>query len=158
MFTVTKLSPTGKPPLERYLHSSCIFEKYLLIYGGRNDELCYKSSEQLCSEGILETDPNTASPPQRTNSHCNYSTIALNDICLYNIEKDSWITLALYGSIPKSRWGGSMCVMDASPESSSTVSQPDPNYLIIDLFIRRIELDRVFQASDAQFKFQGRRD
>jgi N-acetylneuraminic acid mutarotase len=36
------------------------------------------------------------------------NNIALNDLCLYNLEKLEWETIALYGILPPSRWGHSM--------------------------------------------------
>ena len=77
---ISKVEVQGKKPLGRYLHSSSILDKYLIIYGGRNDVLYNR----------------------------NYSTIALNDICLYDIEQNTWEILALYGTIPKSRWGSAI--------------------------------------------------
>ena len=46
-----------------------------MIYGGRNDAIY----------------------PQTSN-------IALNDICIYNINKNTWEALALFGQMPCSRW------------------------------------------------------
>ena len=65
---VSKLSPEGVPPLPRYLHSASYFSTYLAIFGGRNDSM--------------------------------YSTIknvALNDLHLYDLTKNAWITVGLYG-------------------------------------------------------------
>ena len=54
----------GKPPVPWYSHNSLFIEdKYLLIYGGRNDYI-----------------------------NSLYNDIYLNDICLYNIEDNSWIS------------------------------------------------------------------
>ena len=38
-FQVTKLEPTGRPPLPRYAHGACFIRKYFVVHGGRNDEL-----------------------------------------------------------------------------------------------------------------------
>mmetsp|Transcript_11516 Transcript_11516/g.8016 ORF Transcript_11516/g.8016 Transcript_11516/m.8016 type:complete len:87 (+) Transcript_11516:771-1031(+) len=74
MLKVANIS--GKPPVARCMHSACGFNKYLIIHGGRNDDLF----------------------PQIGNS-------ALNDLHLYNIQSNSWTTLAMYGEVPSSRWG-----------------------------------------------------
>ena len=53
----------GKPPVPRHSHNALFIEgKYLMIYGGWND---YISSL--------------------------YEDIYLNDVCLYNIEDNTWI-------------------------------------------------------------------
>ena len=38
-FEIHKLSPTGKPPIPRYSHAACFIKNYLVIHGGRNDEI-----------------------------------------------------------------------------------------------------------------------
>lgn len=63
----------GKPPCPRILHSSTVFKDWnnhylLVIYGGRNDGLYAKTKN-----------------------------VALNDICLYNVNKNEWQVLAMYG-------------------------------------------------------------
>jgi hypothetical protein len=36
---ITKLTPDGKPPCPRYQHSTTFIQQYLVIYGGRNDDM-----------------------------------------------------------------------------------------------------------------------
>ena len=38
--------------------------------------------------------------------------MALNDICLYNIESNTWESLVIYGDMPCSRWGHSLIATD----------------------------------------------
>ena len=80
-FSIEIVKPGGKPPVARANHQACFFNKYIAIYGGRNDSL-----------------------------YSDYSNTALNDLSLYNIEKNVWETVAMYGFIPNSRWGASMTV------------------------------------------------
>jgi N-acetylneuraminic acid mutarotase len=61
------------------MQSATILKNYMIIHGGRNDEI-YKAV---------------------TNS-------ALNDLHIYDIFKNSWINIAMYGEIPTSRWGHSV--------------------------------------------------
>lgn len=70
----------GKPPCPRIMHGTTIFKDWnkhylLVIYGGRNDTIY-----------------------QRTQN------VALNDICILNVNRLEWSTLAMYGSLPCSRW------------------------------------------------------
>eukprot|EP00347_Sterkiella_histriomuscorum_P019474 403341497 len=109
-YEVKVMVPNGKGPCPRYLHSACHLSNnnssfnrqgsmknimpsnqdnttnkqtvgscgYLAIYGGRNDQLFKLTG----------------------------NNIALNDLNLYDIATNTWITIALYGeSIPPSRWG-----------------------------------------------------
>eukprot|EP00347_Sterkiella_histriomuscorum_P001925 403370142 len=71
----------GQPPLPRYGHQAIQISKgkYLVITGGRNNQI-YKK----------------------------LNNIALNDICLFNTIIFQWETLAIYGSIPASRWNHGM--------------------------------------------------
>ncbi|CAI2382697.1 unnamed protein product [Moneuplotes crassus] len=78
---INLLKPAGKPPVPRILHSSLFLsEKYLLIYGGKSD-IAFNKIKNL----------------------------ALNDICLYDIENNKWDTLVTYGFHPMSRWSQCMC-------------------------------------------------
>lgn len=63
--------------MPRFGHQACSVSKgkYLVIVGGRNNSI-YKK----------------------------LNNIALNDICLFNTFSFEWETLALFGSIPASRW------------------------------------------------------
>jgi hypothetical protein len=88
---VTLLEPAGKPPMPRYQHAAVITGRYLIITGGRNDAQFYT-----------------------------IKNIALNDVCLYDIEANKWDTLALHGFYPSSRWGHSMCLV--SPKEAKEVS------------------------------------
>jgi hypothetical protein len=56
--------------------------KYLLIHGGRNDKEAYDL----------------------------IGNIALNDICLLNLENRTWESLGMYNEVPESRYGHTMCV------------------------------------------------
>jgi hypothetical protein len=76
----------GKPPCARYKHSATSIRSYLVIYGGRNDEI-YSGNQ-----------PNQ---PQIKN-------VALNDLHLYDTKLNMWMQVALYGELPCSRWGHSM--------------------------------------------------
>lgn len=76
---IFKLEPSGKPPCPRYLHTAQFINKYIYIFGGRNDKV-YKSLKNS----------------------------ALNDLHLYDVENNKWTTVALYGQIPMSRWGHCM--------------------------------------------------
>ena len=33
------------------------------------------------------------------------NNVALNDICIYNINKNEWEPLCMFGQMPSSRWG-----------------------------------------------------
>ena len=74
-----QITPTkGIPPVARYSHGSCVFGKYLVVFGGRNDQLYSKSMQN----------------------------VALNDLHLLDFHTDTWATVAIFGeSIPCSRWG-----------------------------------------------------
>lgn len=55
--------------MERCLHSAVMFgRKYLAIYGGRNDKI-----------------------------YMEYFNVAMNDINLYDIEKNEWLVVESYG-------------------------------------------------------------
>lgn len=38
-YDVVKLSPNGRPPAPRFAHAACFINNYLVIHGGRNDDL-----------------------------------------------------------------------------------------------------------------------
>lgn len=71
-----KLETSGTPPLARYMHTTENIGKYLCIFGGKNDS-------------IFAQTKNTA----------------LNDLHLFDISTKQWITVAMYGYLPMSRWG-----------------------------------------------------
>jgi hypothetical protein len=50
-------------------------EQLLVIYGGRNDAIFEQTSN-----------------------------LALNDVCIYNINRNTWEALAIFGQMPCSRW------------------------------------------------------
>lgn len=71
---------SGRPPCPRIMHSATVFKdwhkhNHLVIYGGRNDTIYARTQN-----------------------------VALNDICLLNLHRLEWITLAMYGPMPCSRW------------------------------------------------------
>ena len=38
-FQISIVETTGKPPCSRYMHSATFIKKYLVIFGGRNDNI-----------------------------------------------------------------------------------------------------------------------
>eukprot|EP00347_Sterkiella_histriomuscorum_P014797 403359488 len=67
-----------KPTLSIYFGNH-----YLIIYGGRNDNI-FKQTQN----------------------------VALNDLCMFSINTQEWITVANYGQLPVSRWGASIIQSD----------------------------------------------
>ena len=70
----------GRPPCPRIQASSCALEngqneKLLVIYGGRNDSI-----------------------------FAHTQNVALNDVCIFNLNQKCWISLTMYGTLPTSRW------------------------------------------------------
>ena len=39
--------------------------------------------------------------------------VGLNDMHLYNVNNNNWMTVVIYNSVPFSRWGHSMCLLDS---------------------------------------------
>ena len=78
-----KIEPTGRPPISRSQHAACIFKNKLIIHGGRTD-LIYP---------IIHN-------------------VALNDLHIYDIEKNTWCAVAFYGDAPNSRWGHKLCASE----------------------------------------------
>ena len=78
----------GQPPCPRsgatmiHLNIKKAGHQMLVIYGGRNDKIF-----------------------EYTRS------VALNDICMFNINLKQWETLAIFGQLPMSRWKHSMVAM-----------------------------------------------
>lgn len=75
---ITKFS--GKPPCPRIMHCATMFKDWnkhhhLVIYGGRNDTIFSKTQN-----------------------------VALNDICMFNLNRQEWTAIAMYGQMPCSRW------------------------------------------------------
>jgi hypothetical protein len=71
----------GMPPCPRMhfamtsLQNKSSGHQLLVIFGGRNDSIF------SCTNNV-----------------------ALNDVCIYNINTNTWEALAMYGQIPISRW------------------------------------------------------
>ncbi len=64
---------SGKPPCARIMHSAVHFQDwnkhhFLVIYGGRNDTIYSRTQN-----------------------------VALNDICMFNVNKREWTLIAMYG-------------------------------------------------------------
>lgn len=78
-YSIKKLAPHGRPPAPRYGHAATFIQKYLIIHGGRNDDM-YNSIKN----------------------------VALNDLHMYDINLNAWLTVAIYGEIPPGRWGHSL--------------------------------------------------
>ena len=76
---------SGKAPLPRSHHSALLIsqDRYLLIYGGRNDDLFGKI------------------PGAKTD-------MCLNDIILFNIRIRQWETLEQFGFNPEARWSAGL--------------------------------------------------
>jgi len=81
---IEQLATRGHAPFPRAYHSAVIFQEYMIIYGGRNDKVYSK----------------------------NYPTLALDDLCVLNIPKMQWETIALYGLHPLDRYSHCMLVND----------------------------------------------
>ena len=67
---------TGKPPCPRYAHGAAVFGNYFVVFGGRNNKLY--SSEM--------------------------KNLALNDLHLFDFHKEMWVTVAMFGDLPCTRW------------------------------------------------------
>ena len=80
----------GKPPCPRMQHCAAHYvesnsnHSYLLIYGGRND-LRFRQIQN----------------------------VALNDINMLNLTTRTWTSVAIFGSIPVSRWAHTICGLDS---------------------------------------------
>ena len=61
-------------------HSATIFRNQLVISGGRSDFM-----------------------------YSFIHNVALNDMHIYDIGTNTWAAIALYGDIPNSRWGHTLC-------------------------------------------------
>jgi len=76
----------GRPPCPRFSHAATSFKNMtgefcLVISGGRNDEV-----------------------------YSRIHNVALNDLCIYNANRREWQALAMYGTIPTSRWSHTICM------------------------------------------------
>ena len=76
----TRIVAKGRGPVARSQHAATVFKNKLVISGGRSD-LVYSFLRN----------------------------VALNDLHIYDIKTNSWSAIALYGDIPKSRWGHKLC-------------------------------------------------
>lgn len=83
--TCLSVMAKGKAPVPRFGHAACSFSRgrYLAIMGGRSNSI-----------------------------YQDLSNIALNDLCLFNTASFEWECVALYGTIPPSRWGHGMVSLD----------------------------------------------
>ena len=73
--TARRLEPAGKPPMPRFGHAVCGYNKrFMIIHGGRNDSL------------IKET-----------------SHVILNDIHLYDYLANTWTAVVMYGCLLEAR-------------------------------------------------------
>lgn len=86
-FSLTKLQPEGRSPCPRYGHAACFIQHYLCIHGGRND-------------GMFSSLKN----------------IGLNDLHLFDVNLNTWLTVCVYGQLPSSRWGHTICAEDTMHE------------------------------------------
>lgn len=75
-FEWVRLAPGGITPTARYGHTSALVQDYVVVVGGRNDELYHTS-------GV---------------SH-------LSEVVVFNIEHNRWESINLAGSPPEGRWG-----------------------------------------------------
>jgi len=83
---VTKIEAKGggMPPCPRHSHASAFVSttsrSYIAIHGGRNDEI-----------------------------YSHLHNIGLNDLHLFDITKQVWMSVALYNHLPSSRWAHQLC-------------------------------------------------
>ena len=78
------------------IYAACFIQRYLVIHGGRNDDI-YQHIQK----------------------------VSLNDLHLYDVNMNMWLTVALHGDIPTSRWGHAMCAADTPQQDYQS------NHLII---------------------------
>ena len=78
-----KIEPIGRAPIPRCQHSATVFKNQLIIHGGRSDTIY----------PIIHN-------------------VALNDLHIYDIAKNTWCAIALYGDIPNSRWGHKLVALE----------------------------------------------
>lgn len=84
-FKVTEIKAVaGKAPCPRHSHAATFIKKYLVIHGGRNDEIY---NHQI-------------------------HNIGLNDIHLFDIMTLTWLPVAIFNEVPSSRWSHIMCAED----------------------------------------------
>jgi N-acetylneuraminic acid mutarotase len=84
LFQWTLLNPAGTPPQPRYAHSSALVTKYLVVIGGR------------------------------TNNLTTYGGYDINEIAALNIEANRWEIIKSHGNYPGGRWGAVSCVLGSS--------------------------------------------
>lgn len=93
--TVKKIENyTGMPPCPRSQFQMTNLqsngEQLLIVYGGRNDVI-FKQTQN----------------------------VALNDICVFNINKHQWEALAVFGQMPCSRWSHFMTKVNGDTDSAA---------------------------------------
>ena len=83
-YELARLEPEGRAPVARYGHSMVHLRRNLFVFGGRNDAI-----------------------------YATTSTICLNDLNVYNIERNRWEPIAMFGKIPCSRMGLAMSTYES---------------------------------------------
>ena len=95
----------GTKPMPRRDHSATMIgnNKYLLIYGGKNDSAFQYEKEM----GAVNTSPRSGihSPETYRNSH---QKTCLNDMMIFNFENFQWTAIAQHGFLPEARWSASL--------------------------------------------------
>lgn len=81
---------SGQPPCPRsgatmiHINIKKTNNQMLVLYGGRNDKI-----------------------------YATTGSVALNDICLFNINLSQWESIAMFGQLPMSRWKHAMVAMNS---------------------------------------------
>jgi hypothetical protein len=84
-YKVTEIKAlAGKPPCPRHSHAASFIKTFLVIHGGRNDEIY---SSQI-------------------------HNIALNDLHVLDIMTLTWMSVAIFNEVPTSRWCHILCAED----------------------------------------------
>ena len=93
----------GVKPMPRRDHSAIMIcnNKYLLVYGGKNDG-AYKF-EKAAKEAEGSLTPKSASCHRDSEQK-----ICLNDLMLFNFETLTWSAIAQQGFIPDGRWSAAI--------------------------------------------------
>lgn len=79
----TRVETVGRAPMPRHSHTAEILKKYLILFGGRNDNVFSQTNELVKDIGILDL-----------------STL-------------NWHSISSEGDVPKPRWGHCSCVYDS---------------------------------------------
>jgi len=80
---IEKVKVSGIPPKPRSNQAAIFIQKYIAVFGGKNNQRFYEP-----------------------NSYC------LNDICLLDLQRNEWIPLVVYGFAPTPRWCAAMLPED----------------------------------------------